>query len=328
MNTVDPKTPTAAPTATDDTGTLNRIAHISLSRLTASGVAGGDGEPTRGTLLAGFVGGVLGTVARVLSPEFVEASLRFARNTGHLAVLAGGALTLLYAIFGAIKYNSFGLFLTGLGILAGIAIAQFTATRFQAAGEKAIANTPSRVSSPAFLECAGLLVLLLGAGVFITGAVGAIRLGSLVPLMPALLLAATLIYVGAVALHPRLVNVESGEGTAGEEAIGLLAFAAKAALKLVPLFFCLLAVGGCVAIVASFFEAGQGLAAMIASVTQLVPLPIDAPYGLAAAMVVLMACLLPLAAYFLFLMQYLFVDVLRAILSVPGKLDALRTRTP
>jgi hypothetical protein len=32
----------------------------------------------------------------------------------------------------------------------------------------------------------------------------------------------------------------------------------------------------------------------------------------------------PIAVYFVFLLQYLFLDVIRAILAVPGKLDALR----
>jgi hypothetical protein len=327
MNTLDPKSP-VTPAADAETGALNRMAQISLSRLTTVDNPDATAPLGGGTLMAQIVGKLLGAVSRLLSPEFVGASLRFARNTGHFAVLAGGALTLLYAIFAAIKYNSFGLFLTGLGIVAGIGIAQFTASRFLAAGEKAIGNTPSRMSSPAFLECTGLLVLLFAAATLVTGLVSAIQLGSLVPMMPAILVASTLTYFGALALHPRLVNVESGDGTAGEEAIGLLAFFAKSALKLVPLFFCLLAVGGCVAIVASFFQAGQALAAMIGSVTQLMPLPVNAPFGLAASMVVLVACLLPLATYFLFLMQYLFVDVLRAVLSVPGKLDALRTRTP
>jgi hypothetical protein len=37
-----------------------------------------------------------------------------------------------------------------------------------------------------------------------------------------------------------------------------------------------------------------------------------------------MACFIPIFSYFVFLLQYLVVDVLRAILAVPAKLDVLR----
>src|SRR5215212_7536989 len=62
------------------------------------------------TIMGDFVSGLLGVVARLLNPALVDRGLSFAKTAGHYAVLAGGALTLLYAIFGAIKYNSFAIF--------------------------------------------------------------------------------------------------------------------------------------------------------------------------------------------------------------------------
>ena len=277
-----------------------------------------------GTMMGDFVASLLDRIARWLNPAFVERSLAFARDTGQFAVLVGGALTLLYAIYAAIKFNSFALFLTGLGLVAALAVAQFAATRFLNAAVRTIANTPSRIGSPAFLECAGLLILLGAAGSLLGGLVTSIQVTSIIPLLPAVFFTATLVYFGAIALHPKLVNVEPGDGTAGEEAIGLLSFFCKTGLKLVPLFFLLLAVGGDLAIIASFFSSGQAFASSIGSVLQTVPLPMGVPYGLTGSAVVLVACLLPLVAYFIFLLQYLLLDVLRAVLCVPAKLDALR----
>ena len=276
------------------------------------------------TFLGDRVGALLNRVSRALNAGFVERSLTFSRSAGQYAVLAGAALTLLYAIYGAIKFNSFAVFLTGLGFIAALAIAQFAATRFLGAASRAIANTPSQISSPAFLECVGLLVLLFAAGTLVGGIVTSIQLSSILPLLPALFTSAALLYVGAVALHPLVVNVEMSVATAGEEAIGLLSFFVKTGLKLTPLFFALLAVAGSLAIVAGFFEAGQSFANVIASVLNTVPLPVAVPYGFAGSSVVLFACLIPIAAYALFLLQYLAIDVLHAILSVPTKLDALR----
>jgi hypothetical protein len=276
------------------------------------------------TVLGDLVNTVLERVAGWLNPNFVERSLGLARDFGQYAILGGAALTLLYAIFAAIKLNSFAMFMTGIGLIVALAIAQFAAVRFLGAGIRTIANTPSRVSSPAFLECVGLLVLLAAVGVLVGGIVTAIRMESFVTLLPALFISATLMYAGAIALHPKLVNIEMGEGTAGEEAIGLISFAFKTGLKLVPLFFLLLAVGGDLAILASFSERGQALASTVQSVLTYVPIPTEVGAGMASSTVVVLAALVPMAAYFAFLLGYLVIDCVRSVLCVPGKLDALR----
>jgi hypothetical protein len=267
---------------------------------------------------------MLDRIGRWLNPAFVERSLSLARDTGQYAVLGGAALTLLYAIYAAIKFNSFGFFMTGVGFVVALAVAQFAAMRFLNAATRTIANTPSQVSSPAFLDCTGLLLILGSIGTLVGGLVTAIRVESALPLLPAILLAATFMYMGATALHPKLVNVNLGVGGAGEEGVGLLSFFFKASLKLVPLFFVLFAVGGDLAILASFTEKGQAFASMIASVLQFVPIPMDTSAGFGGSAVVMMAALLPMIGYFLFLLSYLVIDLVRAVLSVPVKLDALR----
>jgi len=277
-----------------------------------------------GTVLGDFVGTLLKHVAGWLSPAFLEGSLAFARKIGQYAVLLGAVLTVVYAIVAAIRYNSLEMLLTGLVFVAAIAVAQFAAGRFLGAGEKLIASTVSRLSSPAFLECTGLLVLLLAAATFLGGIITSIRVSSVAPFLPALITSAALVYFGALALHPEQVTVETAAGTAGEEAIGLLCFFFKASLKLVPLFFFLLAVAGDLAILASFFSGEGQFGYMVAALVASVPFLGSAPYGFAGSAMLVAACLLPLLAYFVFLLQYLFLDVLRAILAVPGKLDALR----
>jgi hypothetical protein len=281
------------------------------------------GMPTS-TVLGDFVGTFLGRISRWLNAGFVERSLSFARNTGQYAVLAGAALTLVFSIYAAIRSDSFAVLLTGLGFVAALAVAQFAATRFLGAATRAIASTPSQISSTAFVECTGLLVLLIAVGTLIGGVITSVQLGSILPLLPALFMSIALIHVGAVALHPLLVNVELSVGTAGEEAIGLLSFFVKTSLKLAPLVFALLAVAGSLAIAASFFAGGQSFTNVIGSVVEMVPLPLAVPYGFAGSSVVLLACLVPIGAYAFFLLQYLAIDLLAAVLSIPGKLDALR----
>ena len=294
-----------------------------LSSLTPAAGTGTSWFPPRSTVLGDFVGMGLGFVPRVLSPDFVGTSLGLARRLGHYAVLVGAALTLLYGLFAAIKYQSFAIVGIAIVLTVAVAVAQFAASRFLDAADKVIDNTPGRVSSTAFFECAALLLLLLAVVMLVGGVSTTINLRSFVPLLPAVFGTVALTYLSALLLHPHTINVHVGEGSAGEEAIGILTTFFKAYLKLVPLFFFLLAVLGGLTLLTSFF--GDGATAGVAQVVmQWVPLPINAPYGLVGASVLLVACLLPIFAYFMFLLQYLFLDVLRAILSVPAKLDALK----
>jgi hypothetical protein len=83
-------------------------------------------------------------------------------------------------------------------------------------------------------------------------------------------------------------------------------------------------VAGTLTIAMSFFGEGGAFASMAQGIVNLFPLPIQVPYGLTGTALVLVACLVPILTYFLFLLQYLVVDVLRAVLAVPAKLDALR----
>lgn len=302
-----------------------------LKETTARPYPGGTTQPTQpasgwnSTILGDWVGRLLDAAAHGLNPPFVDRSFAVARTTGHGAVLAGAVLTLLYSIYAAVKQNSFSVFLAGMGMIVAIAVAQFAARRFLHASEIEIANTPSQVSPTGFLDCVGLLSLLLALVTIVGGIITAVEVSSWLPLPPALFLAIGAMYFGAIALHPLLANVSTADETAGEEAIGLLSFFAKAALRLVPVFFCLLALGGCLAIMASFFSAGRPLADAISSVLGYAPfMRSGAAYGLAPSAVVVFACLLPLVAYFGFLLQYLFLDILRAILATPTKIDLLR----
>jgi hypothetical protein len=274
--------------------------------------------------MADVVSGLLGKVSRLLNAGLVEQSLGGAQKLGHYAVLAGAGLTLVYAIYGAIRSNSFAIFAIGLGLVAALAVGQFAAIRFLNAATTTIATTPSRVSSSAFLECAGLLTLVFAVTTLLGGSAGAIAAHSVIPLMPALIFGVILTCLGAIALHPELVNVQFAEGSAGEEAIGLLSFLFKTGLKMVPMFFVLFAVGGALAIVTSFFGDGGAITGMAQGFTSSVPLPVQVPPGLSGSALILIACLVPIVSYFIFLLEYLFVDVLRAVLSVPNKLDALR----
>ncbi|ATC63755.1 hypothetical protein CMV30_07205 [Nibricoccus aquaticus] len=174
----------------------------------------------------------------------------------------------------------------------------------------------------AVLECLGLVLLLAAIGALIGGIITAIQVESFTPIIPALVSFVLLTAFAGVALHPSLANVEEAPATAGEEAIGLFSFFAKAGLALQPLLFAVYAAAGAIVILFALFGSDVSL-----SLGGLILLPTTITLsggGPAGAAIIASACLLPLTAYLTFLLYYLLIDVLRAILSIPQKLDQLR----
>jgi hypothetical protein len=286
------------------------------------------GAPARPPLSVTALGDAFGAVVvrmkAVLSEAFVVAVLQGARKAGHGAILAGAVLTAGYSVWAAIRYGSMPILLFGVGFVAALVVGQYVASRFLDAGEALIANTPSRFASTAFVECAGLLGVLLGVIMVVLGTVGMFNGAPVSYLVETLAIALMLIALGAVAFHPSLVGIEAGKGTAGEEAIGLLAFALKAALKLVPLAFGLVAVCGLLASFVFVFEPNPQLELGFKRLLDPLPLtPIGSPqlYG---SLAIFQACLIPWLAYVAFLVACLPLEIWRALLSLPAKLESLR----
>jgi hypothetical protein len=288
----------------------------------APAITAGFSSP-KSTLLGDLVSKLLGLISAILSPGLLGNTLGFSKRIGHYAVLGGAAATLIYGLIMAIKNEYFTFLITGLVFVGVIAVAQFAASRFLDAADKIIASTPSRVSSPAFFECVGLIVIIIGIGLLIGGIRTAIYARHFAPLIVALVGALLVFSYAAVMLHPKVVNVQVGEGSAGEEAIGILTTLMKANLLLAPLVFFLLSALGALIVLAAFF--GDQFAAAFGQILQVLPIPMyGGSFGFMGSSLIVAGCLVPILIYFAFLLQYLLLDVIRAILAVPGKLDALR----
>jgi hypothetical protein len=278
------------------------------------------------TILGDTVATVLKLVSGWLTPALLKASLSIAERYGHIAVLVGSALGLIVALINSVKTSTMSsFFVGGVGFLLAIAVAQFSAMRFIGAGAALIATSPTRLNSKSFLECVGLFAVLGAATLLIGGVITAIRADSFLPIIPAVLISAFLTYLGLVALHPGEVNVNLEPGaSAGEEAISVFSFFSKAGLKLTPLFFCLFAMLGAIATIFSMSERGATASEQMLS---FLPIPLGSATAVGASVgtaVLLFGCLLPVLNYLAFLLSYLVIDLLRAQLSIPGKLDALK----
>lgn len=289
--------------------------------LSAAGASGGF---KLDRVLPDAVAAALQWVRNALAAPLLKTSAEVAGDVGHYGVIAAAALAPICAIIGIIRSGSATPLVPGLMLLVGVVVAQYVAARFFAANEALLSVSTVRISSLALLDCVALLALLGAVAILVGAIVTCIQFTAWQPLPPALVTAALWVYFAGIALHPESVNVSKGEAGGGEEAIGLMTFFLRAMIKILPVyFFLLVAVGVLIAALGPFDLAGPML-----SLTRIVPVPFAEYFGVAGGFagvgLVITACLLPLFGYAGYLLCSLPLDLWRALLSLPGKVDALK----
>ncbi|HZP59156.1 MAG TPA: DUF4339 domain-containing protein [Opitutaceae bacterium] len=314
-------------TGTGEISTLTLVAAEGGSQwqpLAAAGSAAGIGVQVD-NLLANGVAAALRTARSIFNPNFITSTLEIERHVGQYAIIVSGVLGAVYTIYAAVKEGSFVYIGSGVLTLIVLACALFITQRFFGANEALIAKNPSRISSQVLPESAGLLALLAAVATVIGAVVVCCSFSRWQPLEEAVPLAAFWVYLGAVALNPGAVNVEVASCTGGEETIGLVSFFLKALLKILPLWFCVVAVLGAVGVALSFFSFGEEWADLIPH--GFIPLPPGATppgAGFQALASIISACFWPALGYVGFIACSLPLDLWRSILLVPQKLDGLK----
>jgi hypothetical protein len=254
-------------------------------------------------------------IKTVLTPKLLEFSSEWMLKIGHWALIASAALGIVFSLIVAFRLNSFYAFLYGLAWILIVFVVQYTAHKFSKAGEMLIKNNPSSMSSKAFLDCLGFLTMIGGVIFFILGIIRVAQGGHISFLFMGLGGFVLLEFFTIIAFNPKLITkVISKTTSAGQEAIGIIVFFIKGFMKLVPVIFGVGVVVGFVLLFIDFlgvFGSGFRVAASWerASTTSLK---------------IIAAGLLPFLSYLLFVLYYLAIDVIRAILAVPGKLDELK----
>lgn len=252
---------------------------------------------------------------RAFSENMLNTIDRWAKVVGSFALIAAALVLMLGLMILGIRASSVPLVLGGLiGVPLVTILAHFLAAKFLDAGRALLRESPSAFSSASFLHCFGLAMFLGAVFAVFTSLMTMIQ-GAFVLAIPTLALAPIYLYLCGVALNPETVNVEVGQqATAGQEAIGILMFLFKLPLRLVPFVFG-------VGMVAAFLGTGYLLIRSVASppMVGMMMLPAFGPGLIGVAM-------FPIIAYLIFLFLYLLVDLLRAILVIPGKLDNLRKK--
>ena len=250
----------------------------------------------------------------VLSEKLFEFLKKWLLILGNCGFYVASVLALLIGVIAAIRLESFEAFITGLAYALGFFILQYVAVKFASAGDKLIENNKTGLSSAAFLDSMGLLFMIGGAIALLFNSYLAIKLGAFAPFLNGLGTFVVLELFALLALNPKSITLEIvPETSAGQEAIGMVTFFLKSFMKLVPIMF---GVGIVVTTVLMFihsfglFKEGMGMSFAWMRV-------------MGDFQAIASIALLPLIAFIIFVFVFLAIDVIRAILSIPSKLDKL-----
>lgn len=262
-----------------------------------------------GTFLAEGVGGLLDGLTAALKADRFEGLTDGAITAGHWGLLAVAVLGFLIQLVGT-AVHGFSAFVVGVGWLVALPLLQYVAVQFLDTTRSMVATNGTPLGSQAFLRAYALVALVAGIVSLVLALGRGIDAGSLQVFLYGLGMAALCLATAWLALNPSLLGIRVNARTnAGEEAIGVLSFFVKTGVRLVPIFYGVAFVVGAV----------HGLLVLLGMVG-------DSQFQLAQAVMraemsaplLIWAALSPLVAYVGFVVFFLAIDLMQAILSIPG----------
>lgn len=255
--------------------------------------------------------------ARRYCPSDLPATISgVAGKAGVYSLYAAAAFVLLGGIVATIRGGMVRSFAIAALVSFLVLVAQYVAQRLIGACDVAIQSNKSVLSSLAIPHCA----FVVSAAAAIGGALSlwwaAAELGEVKLFLGGVAVLAVGAFAAIVAIQPSGVSVDvNPDCRVGEEAVGVLTFLLKVFLRCAPIAFAA-AVGfatfDAASVVLDILRGREDGLFLFRRITTAIG------YLFAAASI-------PLAAYMTMLVYYLTLDVISAIVSIPGKLDVLAT---
>ena len=254
--------------------------------------------------------------ARQACPSDLAATIsKSAGQTGTLTLYLAAVLVPIGGALFSIKAQTIAPLAFSLAIGLAILIVQYVAQRLLRACDTAIRANRSTLSSLAVPDCLFVLTVASTAG----GTLGlvwfAIKEGEIRSFIAGIAVLAVGTFAAMVAIQPSGVSVDvDADCRMGEEAVGVLKFLMKFSLRCVPIAFA-------AAVTLTTLNTASFLLEIIRSDQDMLGfMAIRASTSLATLFA---AAGIPLYAYLVMLLYYLTLDVISAIVSIPGKLDVI-----
>lgn len=266
------------------------------------------------TFVADRVGDVLERVPALLKGERYERIVDGVTVAGHWGLLAIALLGLVLELIAAATGRGGAAILWGVAWLVVLPLLQYTALQFLGATRSMVTSNATSLGSQAFLRCYALVALVAAIVTLIYAIVRSIDTTSVQVFLFGLAFTALWLATAWLALNPSLLGIRiNTQSSAGEEAIGVLSFFVKAAVRIVPIFYGVTMVAATIhAIIVLIGMIGDTQAELIIAVGRV---ELTAP-------IVMLAALSPFLAYIGFVFYFLVIDLMRSVLSIPGNLRA------
>ena len=218
--------------------------------------------------------------------------------------------------------NSYAGMYLGITLLALVAIAVNSYLIYKTEGifEKIINGSPSRISSLNIFAVMTFIYILLAIISFGGGIFFAVTMKNFLLFIcgtAALVLFAIFALYNAV--PENFAISEDEEASAGEDLIAVVTFSCKIFLRMLPIVLFLIPVAGiifCVPEIFTTYVETFGNSASLDSFGMLTKTGILSLF--------LLTGFIPLISYFSYLINYLFLDIIRAVLSLPGAVENIK----
>jgi DNA-directed RNA polymerase subunit RPC12/RpoP len=268
-------------------------------------------------------------ICALKNPSIADFLNKASRITSKLSI----AVTILYALLFAVYSlknamvcmtfkNSYAGMYLGITLLALVAIAVNSYLIYKTEGifEKIINGSPSRISSLNIFAVMTFIYILLAIISFGGGIFFAVTMKNFLLFIcgtAALVLFAIFALYNAV--PENFAISEDEEASAGEDLIAVVTFSCKIFLRMLPIVLFLIPVAGiifCVPEIFTTYVETFGNSASLDSFGMLTKTGILSLF--------LLTGFIPLISYFSYLINYLFLDIIRAVLSLPGAVENIK----
>ena len=228
--------------------------------------------------------------------------------TGLLMAPVTATLFILAGVIGAIKSDSFIVFMASIVATVAFFIVHWCGRTLSANCDLAIANSSARISGYGLFRSVALVGIVGLIGLVIYGIYMSIKFSEVSPLYVPLSYAAAIWFIVWFLLNPTLLSIKSDSSASpGDDALSLTIFGMLSSLRLHRVIFGGGLALGNLAIVYSIFKIMRGgLEAIMYSGVS----------GFIGVITVFAAAIAPLALYLSYVMYYLIIDLMRAVLRI------------
>lgn len=253
----------------------------------------------------GLIDRFFGIVRQAMTPQLFERTEAAIAGLAKFATPVSALLGALIGIVLAIKVDSLGMFLLAVAWLFVVILLYYVGSKLQTTCESTVRNNPFSIASQELLDIFVVVTSVFAVLSLFIGLYLSVKASSLYPFMLGGGGAFILVYFAWLLMHPHLVTTYvEPSSSAGMDAIAYFSLGNKMFLRTNKLLFGLLPTAAAILL-------AQSLVKVFGSPGEILHGGLQGILGFVLLIVGLLA---PLAAYLIFIVSYMLLDVMRAIL--------------